>query len=79
MRAAANGAHTLQNVPDYYNKEEELHMNQFTKAVKSLAAKYNETSLILRIAIGLLIGAVLALICPGAVCWKNSAACLSAH
>ena len=60
-------AHTLQNVPDYYNKEEELHMNQFTKAVKSLAAKYNETSLILRIAIGLLIGAVLALICPGAV------------
>ena len=42
-------AHTLQNVPDYYNKEEELHMNQFTKAVKSLAAKYNETSLILRI------------------------------
>ena len=39
MRAAANGAHTLQNVPDYYNKEEELHMNQFTKAVKSLAAK----------------------------------------
>lgn len=67
MRAAANGAHTLQNVPDYYNKEEELHMNQFTKAVKSLAAKYNETSLILRIAIGLLIGAALALICPGAV------------
>ena len=42
-------------------------MNQFTKAVKSLAAKYNETSLILRIAIGLLIGAALALICPGAV------------
>lgn len=39
--AAANGAHPLQNVPDYYNKEEELHMNQFTKAVKSLAAKYN--------------------------------------
>lgn len=39
-------AHTLQNVPDYYNKEEELHMNQFTKAVKSLAAQYNETSLI---------------------------------
>ena len=27
-----------------YNKEEELHMNQFTKAVKSLAAKNNETS-----------------------------------
>lgn len=42
-------------------------MNRFTKAVKSLAAKYNETSLILRIAIGLFIGAVLALICPGAV------------
>ena len=67
MRAAANGVHTLQNVPDYYNKEEELYMNQFTKAVKSLAAKYNETSLILRIAIGLLVGAALALICPGAV------------
>ena len=54
-------------------------MNQFTKAVKSLAAKYNETSLILRIAIGLFIGAVLALICPGAYGWKNSAACLSAR
>ena len=38
-------------------------MNRFTKAVKSLAAKYNETSLILRIAIGLLIGAALAMIC----------------
>ena len=72
-------AHTLQNVPDYYNKEEELHMNQFTKAVKSLAAKYNETSLILRIAIGLLIGTALALICPVPYGWKNSAACLSAR
>ena len=49
-------------------------MNQFTNSVKSLAAKYNETSLILRIAIGLLIGAALAL-----YGWKNSAACLSAR
>ena len=41
-------------------------MNQLTKAAKTLAAKYNSTSLILRIAIGLVIGSVLALICPGA-------------
>ena len=41
-------------------------MNQLTKAAKALAAKYNSTSLILRIAIGLVVGAVLALICPGA-------------
>ena len=41
-------------------------MNQLTKAAKTLAAKYNSTSLILRIAIGLVVGSVLALICPGA-------------
>ena len=41
-------------------------MNSFTSAVKSIAKKYNDTSLILRIAIGLVIGAVLALLCPGA-------------
>ena len=37
-------------------------MNSFTSAVKSIAKKYNDTSLILRIAIGLVIGAVLALL-----------------
>ena len=41
-------------------------MNQLTKTAKTLAAKYNSTSLILRIAIGLVVGSVLALICPGA-------------
>ena len=41
-------------------------MNQLTKAAKTLAAKCNSTSLILRIAIGLVVGSVLALICPGA-------------
>ena len=41
-------------------------MNQLTKVAKTLAAKYNSTSLILRIAIGLVVGSVLALICPGA-------------
>ena len=42
-------------------------MNPFTKAVKKVAAVYNGISLILRIVIGLVIGAVLALVCPGAV------------
>lgn len=41
-------------------------MNAFTSAVKSIAKKYNDTSLILRIAVDLVIGAVLALLCPGA-------------
>ncbi len=41
-------------------------MNQITKALKKVAAAYNGVSLILRIAIGLVIGAILALICPGA-------------
>ena len=42
-------------------------MNPFTKAVKKVAAVYNGISLILRILIGLVVGAVLALVCPGAV------------
>ena len=42
-------------------------MNQLSKAAKSLADKYNQTSLILRIAIGLVVGALLALVVPGAV------------
>ena len=42
-------------------------MKQLSKAAKSLADKYNQTSLILRIAIGLVVGALLALVVPGAV------------
>ena len=41
-------------------------MNQIVKAAKKVAAVYNSISLILRIAIGLVIGAILALVCPGA-------------
>ena len=41
-------------------------MNQITKLLKGLADKYNSVSLILRIALGLVLGAVLALVCPGA-------------
>ena len=41
-------------------------MNQIGKAFKKIAAAYNNVSLILRIAIGLVIGALLVLICPGA-------------
>ena len=41
-------------------------MNQIVKAAKKVAAAYNSVSLILRIAIGLVIGAILALVCPGA-------------
>ena len=41
-------------------------MNQIGKAFKKIAAAYNNVSLILRIAIGLVVGALLALICPGA-------------
>ena len=41
-------------------------MNQIGKAFKKIAAAYNNVSLILRIAIGLVIGALLALLCPGA-------------
>ena len=42
------------------------HMNQLVKAAKKVAAVYNSISLILRIAIGLVVGAILALVCPGA-------------
>ena len=42
-------------------------MNQLVKAAKKVAAVYNSISLILRIAIGLVVGAILALVCPGAV------------
>ena len=41
-------------------------MNPFMKTLKKIAAAYNGVSLILRIAIGLVVGAVLALVCPGA-------------
>jgi serine/threonine transporter len=41
------------------------------KTLKAVAARYNATSLILRIVIGLAVGAVLAL----AVGWLSSAAC----
>ena len=41
-------------------------MNPFMKTLKKIAAAYNGVSLILRIAIGLAVGAILALVCPGA-------------
>lgn len=41
-------------------------MNQITKLLKVFADKYNSVSLNLRIALGLVLGAVLALVCPGA-------------
>ena len=41
-------------------------MNQLTKAAKAVTTRYNQTSLILRITVGLVVGAALALICPGA-------------
>lgn len=42
-------------------------MNQIAKVLKKVISAYSNVSLILRIAIGLVIGAVLALVCPGAV------------
>ena len=45
------------------------------KTLKAVAARYNATSLILRIVIGLAVGAVLALACPVRAGWKSSAAC----
>lgn len=48
-------------------REKMYNMNQFVKAAKKVAAAYNSVSLILRIAIGLVVGAILALVCPGAV------------
>ena len=41
-------------------------MNPFMKILKKIAAAYNGVSLILRIAIGLVVGVILALVCPGA-------------
>ena len=41
-------------------------MNPFVKTLKKFAAAYNGVSLILRIAIGLVVGVILALVCPGA-------------
>ena len=41
-------------------------MNPFMKTLKKVAAAYNGVSLILRIAIGLVVGVILALVCPGA-------------
>ena len=45
------------------------------KTLKAIVAKYNATSLILRILVGLIVGAVLAVLVPGAGGWKNSATC----
>ena len=41
-------------------------MNPFVKTLKKIAAAYNGVSLILRIAIGLVVGVILALVCPSA-------------
>ena len=38
-------------------------MNPFMKTLKKIAAAYNGVSLILRIAIGLVVGVILALVC----------------
>ena len=46
-------------------------MNQITKALKKVAAAYNGVSLILRIAVGLVVGVILALVCPGATWLKE--------
>ena len=46
-------------------------MNPFMKILKKIAAAYNGVSLILRIAIGLVVGVILALVCPGATWLKE--------
>ena len=46
-------------------------MNPFMKTIKKIAAAYNGVSLILRIAIGLVVGVILALVCPGATWLKE--------
>ena len=46
-------------------------MNPFVKTLKKIAAAYNGVSLILRIAIGLVVGVILALVCPGATWLKE--------
>ena len=45
-------------------------MNPFMKTLKKIAAAYNGVSLILRIAIGLVVGVILALVFPGATWLK---------
>ena len=47
------------------------------KTLKAVVAKYNQTSLILRILIGLAVGSVLALVAPGAGWVGGWAACSS--
>ena len=54
-------------------------MNQFVKAAKKVAAAYNSVSLILRIAIGLVVGAFWHWFAPEPFGWRNWATCLSAH
>ena len=46
-------------------------MNPFMKTLKKITAAYNGVSLILRIAIGLVVGVILALVCPGATWLKE--------
>ena len=46
-------------------------MNPFMKTLKKIAAAYNGVSLIVRIAIGLVVGVILALVCPGATWLKE--------
>ena len=46
-------------------------MNPFMKTLKKIAAAYNGVSLILRIAIGLVVGVIPALVCPGATWLKE--------
>lgn len=45
------------------------------KTLKAIVAKYNATSLILRILVGLIVGAVLAVLVPGAGWLEDSATC----
>ena len=57
-------------------------MNPFVKTLKKIAAAYNGVSLILRIAIGLVVGVILALVCPGATWLQelgNKSRCLEHH
>ena len=49
------------------------------KTLNKAVARYNGISLIIRILIGLIIGAVLALVAPGAGWEVNWAACSLAH
>ena len=50
------------------------------KTLNKAVARYNGISLIVRILVGLIIGAVLALVAPGAQAgWVNWATCSLAH